>query len=308
MKIAVIGAGFVGATAAQRLIERDLGEVVLYDIVEGLPQGKALDMMESSPIWGFESRVVGTNDPKDLAGSDIVVITSGIARQPGMSRDDLLERNAGIVASVADHLREQAAQAVVIVVTNPVDILTHLTALKVGTPKERICGMGGVLDSGRFRYFIAMELGVARADVDAMVLGGHGDEMVPLPRFATVNGVSIESLLSQEQIQKLVARTRDGGAEIVRYLKKGSAYYAPAAAIAQMVESVVRDQKRLLPCSAWCSGQYGITGQFVGLPVVLGRSGVERIVELPLNATEIKELQASGAHVAAKVAKLQIGG
>ncbi|QSR84428.1 malate dehydrogenase [Methylacidimicrobium sp. B4] len=308
MKIAVIGAGFVGSTTAQRLIERNLGEVVLYDIVEGLPQGKALDMMESAPILGFESRVVGTNDPKDLSGSALVVVTSGIARQPGMSRDDLLERNAGIVASVADHLREQAPQAIVIVVTNPVDILTHLTAVKVGTPKERILGMGGILDSSRFRHFIAMELGVAQADVDAMVLGGHGDDMLPLPRFATVNGVSIEALLSQEQIEKLVARTRDGGAEIVRHLKKGSAYYAPAAAITQMVESIVRDQRRLLPCSAWCSGQYGITGQFVGVPVILGREGVEKIVELPLSAAEMKELHTSSAHVASKIAQLQIAG
>ncbi|MDD2676814.1 MAG: malate dehydrogenase [Methylacidiphilaceae bacterium] len=307
MKIAVIGAGFVGATTAQRLVERNLGEVVLYDIVEGLPQGKALDMMESAPIWGFESRVLGTNDPKDLSGSEMVVIASGMARQPGMSRDDLLERNAGIVASVADQVREHANQAMVLVVTNPVDALTHLVAAKVGTPKERIFGMGGILDSARFRHFIATEVGVAHADVDAMVLGGHGDDMVPLPRFATVNGVSIEILLSGDQIQKLVARTRDGGAEIVRYLKKGSAYYAPAAAVAQMVESVARDQKRLLPCSVWCSGQYGITGQFVGLPVILGRSGVEKIVELPLSAAELKELQVSSAHVAAKVAKLQIG-
>ncbi len=306
MKMAVIGAGFVGATTAQRLVERNLGEVVLYDIVEGLPQGKALDMMESAPIWGFESRVIGTNDPKDLSGSELVVITSGIARQPGMSRDDLLERNAGIVASVADHLREQAPQAILIVVTNPVDILTHLAAAKVGTAKERILGMGGILDSGRFRHFLASELGVAQADVDAMVLGGHGDDMVPLPRFATVNGVSIELLLSPERIGKIVERTRGGGAEIVRYLKKGSAYYAPSAAIAQMVESIVRDQKRLLPCSVWCSGQYGITGQFVGLPAILGRAGVEKIVELPLDATEMKELQASSAHVAAKVARMQL--
>jgi malate dehydrogenase len=306
MKIAVIGAGFVGSTTAQRLVERNLGEVVLYDIVEGLPQGKALDMMESAPIWGFESRVLGTNDPKDLSGAEMVVIASGMARQPGMSRDDLLERNAGIVASVADLVHEHAHQAMVIVVTNPVDALTHLVAAKVGTPKERIFGMGGILDSARFRHFIATEMGVAQADVDAMVLGGHGDDMVPLPRFATVNGVSIETLLSADQIQKLVARTRDGGAEIVRYLKKGSAYYAPAAAIAQMVESVARDQKRLLPCSVWCSGQYGITGQFVGLPVILGRAGVEKIVELPLSAAELKELQVSSAHVAAKVAKLQI--
>ncbi|MGD9897457.1 MAG: malate dehydrogenase [Candidatus Methylacidiphilaceae bacterium] len=308
MKIAVVGAGFVGATTAQRLAERNLGDVVLYDIVEGLPQGKALDMMESAPLCGFESRVLGTNDPKDLSGSEIVVVTSGIARQPGMSRDDLLERNAGIVASVAGHLREQAPQAIVIVVTNPVDVLTHLVAVKVGMSKERVFGMGGILDSARFRHFIAIELGVAQADVDAMVLGGHGDDMVPLPRFATVSGVSVETLLSGEQIQKLVARTREGGAEIVRYLKKGSAYYAPSAAIAQMVESVVRDQKRLLPCSVWCSGQYGITGQFAGLPVILGRSGVEKIVELPLSANELKELQASGAHVAANVAKLQLAG
>jgi malate dehydrogenase len=308
MKITVVGAGFVGATTAQRLAEKNLGEIVLHDIVEGMPQGKALDMVESACIEGFESRVTGTNDPADYKGSGVVVITSGLARQPGMSRDDLLAKNAAIVGGVAENVKKHAPDAIVIVVSNPLDVMTYLTAVKTGFPKQKVLGMAGVLDSARFRAFIAMELGVAFQDVDAMVLGGHGDDMVPLARYATVNGIGIEALLPKEKIVALIDRTRNGGAEIVKLLQKGSAYYAPSAAAVQMVKSIVRDEKRLLPCAAWCTGQYGIDGQFVGVPVVLGKGGAEKIVELPLTPEETKALQASAGHVAESVKTLGLDG
>ncbi|QDQ42613.1 malate dehydrogenase (NAD) [Methylacidiphilum kamchatkense Kam1] len=247
MKISVIGAGFVGATTAQRIWEKNLGDVILHDIIEGMPQGKALDMMESAPLLGVESKIVGTNLFEDCANSDIYVITSGLARQPGMSREDLLNRNAEIASGVAENIARFSKNPIVIVVSNPVDVLTYLIALKTKLPKNRVMGMAGVLDSARFRYFIASELGIAPQEVQAMVLGGHGDEMVPLPRFATVSGVSIEHFLSKEKIEQLIKRTRDGGAEIVQLLKKGSAYYAPSAAILEMVESIVKDQKGCYP-------------------------------------------------------------
>ncbi|KIE59404.1 malate dehydrogenase [Methylacidiphilum kamchatkense Kam1] len=306
MKISVIGAGFVGATTAQRIWEKNLGDVILHDIIEGMPQGKALDMMESAPLLGVESKIVGTNLFEDCANSDIYVITSGLARQPGMSREDLLNRNAEIASGVAENIARFSKNPIVIVVSNPVDVLTYLIALKTKLPKNRVMGMAGVLDSARFRYFIASELGIAPQEVQAMVLGGHGDEMVPLPRFATVSGVSIEHFLSKEKIEQLIKRTRDGGAEIVQLLKKGSAYYAPSAAILEMVESIVKDQKRLLPCSAWCEGQYGITGQYVGVPVVLGKNGIEKIVELPLREDELLALQQSARHVASNIKKLNL--
>ena len=304
MKITVVGAGFVGSTTAQRLVEKNLGSVVLHDIIAGMPQGKALDIMQSACVEGFESTLVGTNDPADYAGSDIVVITSGLARQPGMSRDDLLLKNAEIVGGVADNIKRYAPNAIVIVVSNPLDVMTRLVAARTGSPKERVLGMAGVLDSARFRAFVAMELGVAYGDVDAMVLGGHGDDMVPLPRYTTVGGVGIESLLPPEKIEAMIVRTRNGGAEIVKLLQKGSAYYAPSASAVQMVQSIVRDEKRLLPCSAWCTGQYGIKDQFVGVPVILGRHGIERIVELELTPLELQALHASADHVAESVAKL----
>jgi len=306
MKISVIGAGFVGATTAQRIWEKNLGDVFLHDIIEGMPQGKALDMMESAPLLGVESKIVGTNLFEDCANSDIYIITSGLARQPGMSREDLLNRNAEIASGVAENIARFSKNPIVIVVSNPVDVLSYLVALKTKLPKNRVMGMGGVLDSARFRYFIASELGIAPQEVQAMVLGGHGDEMVPLPRFATVSGVSIEHFLSKEKIEQLIKRTRDGGAEIVQLLKKGSAYYAPSAAILEMVESIVKDQKRLLPCSAWCEGQYGITGQYVGVPVVLGKNGIEKILELPLREDELLTLQQSARHVASNIKKLNL--
>jgi len=306
MKITVVGGGFVGATTAQRLAEKELGDVVLHDIVEGMPQGKGLDMMQSACLEGFDSEVKGTNDPADYAGSDIVVITSGLARQPGMSRDDLLIKNAEIVGGVADNVKKYAPNAIVIVVSNPLDVMTYLVGAKTGFPKERVMGMAGVLDSARFRCFIAMELGVSYKDVEAMVLGGHGDDMVPLARYSTVSGIGIEALLPKEKIDAMIVRTRNGGAEIVKLLQKGSAYYAPSAAAVQMVQSIVRDEKRILPVAAYCTGQYGIKGQFVGVPVQLGRKGVEKIIELSLTENELKQLQASASHVAASVEKLGV--
>ena len=305
-KITVVGAGFVGATTAQRLVEKNLGDVVLHDIVEGMPQGKALDMVQSACIEGFESTVTGTNDPADYQGSDVVVITSGLARQPGMSRDDLLFKNAEIVGGVAENVKKYAPEAIVIVVSNPLDVMTYLVGAKTGFPKERVLGMAGVLDSARFRAFVAMELGVAYQDVNAMVLGGHGDDMVPLARYTTVNGIGIEALLPHEKIEAIVARTRNGGAEIVKLLQKGSAYYAPSASAVQMVQSILRDEKRVLPCAAWLTGQYGIENQFVGVPVVLGRKGVEKVIELDLTPDELGQLRASAAHVAESVAKLKL--
>ncbi|SDU00633.1 malate dehydrogenase (NAD) [Verrucomicrobium sp. GAS474] len=303
-KVTVVGAGFVGATAAQRLVEKNLATVVLHDIVPGMPQGKALDLMQSACIEGYESTVTGTNDPADYAGSDIVIVTSGLARQPGMSRDDLLLKNAEIVGSVAENIRKYAPDAIVIVVSNPLDVMTALVAAKTGFPKERVMGMAGVLDSARFRAFIAMELGVAHQDVDAMVLGGHGDDMVPLSRYTTVSGIGIEALLPPEKIAALAERTRNGGAEIVKLLQKGSAYYAPSAAAVAMAQAILRDEKRLLPASAWCTGQYGIENHYVGVPIVLGKEGVEKIVTLDLTAEELKALHASVGRIAESVAKL----
>jgi malate dehydrogenase len=306
MKITVVGAGFVGATTAQRLAEKELGDIVLHDIIEGMPAGKALDMLQSACLENFDSHVTGTNDAADYADSDIVVITSGLARQPGMSRDDLLAKNAEIVGGVADNVKKYAPNAIVIVVSNPLDVMTFLVGAKTGFPRHKVMGMAGVLDSARFRCFIAQELGVSYKDVEAMVLGGHGDDMVPLARYCTVSGIGIEALLPKEKIDAMITRTRNGGAEIVKLLQKGSAYYAPSAAVVQMVQSIVRDEKRILPVAAWCTGQYGIKGQFVGVPVQLGREGVEKIIELKLTPEELGQLQASANHVAASVEKLKL--
>ena len=296
-KITVVGGGFVGATTAQRIAEKNLGDVVLHDIVPDMPKGKALDMMESACIEGFDSLVTGTNDPADYKDSDVVVITSGIARKPGMSRDDLLKTNAGIVGGVAENVKKYAPNAIVIIVSNPLDVMTALAGVKTGFAPNRVMGMAGVLDSARFRCFIAMELGVSHQDVQAMVLGGHGDDMVPLTRYSTVSGICIEDLIPKDRLEALVTRTRNGGAEIVGLLKTGSAYYAPSASVAQMVQSIVRDEKRVLPCAAWCTGQYGIKDMFVGVPCKLGKDGVEQIVELKLGQQELSLLQASANHV-----------
>lgn len=307
MKITVVGAGNVGATAAQRIAERELArEVVLVDIIEGVPQGKGLDMAESAPVEGFDCRIVGANGYDAAAGSDLVVVTAGLARKPGMSRDDLLLKNAAIIRGVCEQVARVAPGAILIMVTNPMDMMTALAFEATGFPFERVMGMGGVLDSARFRCFIAEELEVSVEDVSAFVLGGHGDLMVPLPRYATVAGIPIPELLSEETIDRLVDRTRNGGAEIVGYLKQGSAYYAPSASIAQMVEAIVRDKKRILPCAVRLAGQYGIHDLFVGVPVKLGARGVEAIIEIDLTDEERAALLRSAEHVQAGIAKLAL--
>jgi malate dehydrogenase len=307
MKITVIGAGNVGATTAQRLAEKEFAqEVVLIDVVEGLPQGKGLDMYESAPIEGFDSKVIGSNTYDATTGSDIVVITAGIARKPGMSRDDLQSTNAAIVKSCTENAAAQSPNAIIIVVSNPLDVMTYV-ALKVSTfDRHRVIGMAGVLDSARFRTFISMELNVSVEDVNAFVLGGHGDSMVPLPRYSTVAGIPITELMSKEQVDRLVKRTRDGGIEIVNYLKTGSAYYAPSASVVQMVESIVRDKKRILPCAVWLKGEYGMNDVVVGVPVKLGYAGVEDILQIKLTDEEAAALRKSADDVKANIAKTGI--
>ena len=292
-KISIIGAGNVGATAAHWIAAKEIGDVVLLDIVDGMPQGKALDLLESSPIGYFDSDIKGTNNYEDTKNSDVVMITSGIARKPGMSRDDLISVNAKIVKEVAQNVAKYSPNAIIIVVTNPLDAMVYVASKISGFPKNKVIGMAGVLDSTRFRSFIAKELDVSVEDVDAMVLGGHGDSMVPLPRYSTVNGIPITELLPQEKIDALVKRTRDGGAEIVNLLKTGSAYYAPSAAAAEMVESILKDKKRILPCAAYCSSEYGVNGYFVGVPVKLGRNGVEKVIELKLTLEEMSQFKKS---------------
>ena len=303
-RVTVIGAGNVGATTAQRIIETGLADVILVDIVEGLPQGKALDLAEASPVVGYDVQVTGTNDYADTAGSKIIVVTSGLARQPGMSRDDLVAKNASIVGSVVKQAAAVSPNAIIIVVTNPLDAMCHVAMRASGFPRKRVIGMAGVLDSARFRHFIATELGISARDVRAFVLGGHGDTMVPLPRYSTVGGVPITELLSGERIAQLVDRTRNGGAEIVALLKTGSAYYAPAAAVVVMVEAILLDRRRLLPCAAYLQGEYGIDGLFVGVPVVLGNGGMEKIIEISLSDEEEAALARSAASVRELVEKL----
>lgn len=304
MRVTVVGSGFVGQTTAMRLVQKGLAEVVLIDIIEGLPHGLALDIKESSPIEGFEPNVTGTNDYADTAGSDVVVVTAGFPRQPGMSRMDLLGKNAGIVREVVEKVTPGSPNAIIIVVTNPLDEMTYLASEVSGFPKGRVVGMAGVLDSARLRYFIAEELGVSPIAVEAMTLGSHGESMVPLPRHATVGGKPLTELADEATLERLYQRTRDAGAEIVALLKKGSAYYAPSAAIARMVEAIARDTDELLPVCAWCSGQYGITGVYVGVPVRLSPSGVAEIVELDLNRDELEALRAAAEGIRAKCADL----
>ncbi|MFA0750900.1 MAG: hypothetical protein SLRJCFUN_001303 [Candidatus Fervidibacter sp.] len=297
-KIAVIGAGMVGSSAALKMAQKELGDIVLVDVVEFVAEGKALDMAESSPLEGFDVALVGkTNDYSVIAGSDVVVITAGVARKPGMSRMDLLMTNAGIIEGIAEQIRRYAPDAIVIVVTNPLDVMTYIAWKVTGFPRERVMGQAGVLDSIRMRYFVAQALGVSVKDVQAMVLGSHGDQMVPLPRYTTVAGVPITELLDAETIERINQRTRDGGAEIVNLLKTGSAYYAPGAAVAEMVEAIVRDKKRLLPASVLLQGEYGLREVFIGVPVILGKNGVERIVELRLTEEELHALHRSAEEV-----------
>ena len=292
-KVTVIGAGNVGATTAQRIAEAGLADVVLIDIVEGLPQGKGLDLAEAAPVVAHDAAVLGTNDYADTAGSDVIVVTSGLARQPGMSRDDLLTKNAGIVRSVVEQAAGSLPEAIIVVVTNPLDAMCHVAMDASGFPRERVIGMAGVLDSARFRTFIARELGVSVEDTHAFVLGGHGDTMVPLSRYSTVAGVPITELLPADRVQALEERTANGGAEIVGLLKTGSAFYAPAAGAFEMVEAILLDRKRVLPCAVRLQGEFGVDGLFVGVPVVLGRSGMERVFEIELTDDERAAFQRS---------------
>jgi malate dehydrogenase len=286
-KITVVGAGNVGATTAQRIAEKELArQVVLVDVAEGIPQGKGLDQWQSAPIEGFDSRVIGTNGYEATAGSDVVVITAGIARKPGMSRDDLLNTNAGIVKQVSEQIRATSPEAVVIVVSNPLDVMCWVAKEVTGFPRERVIGMAGVLDTGRYRAFLAEAMDVSVRDIQAMVLGGHGDTMVPLISYTSVSGIPVTQLLDRDKLDAIVARTRAGGAEIVKHLKTGAAYYAPSAGATQMVEAIVNDQKRILPCAAYLEGEYGMSGHFLGVPCKLGRRGIEAILEVELTDDE----------------------
>ncbi len=296
-KITVVGAGFVGSTCAHWAASKELGDVVLVDINEGSAKGKALDLFEASPVEGFDSRVIGTSDYKDTAGSDIVIITAGLPRKPGMSRDDLLASNAKIMKSVCEGIRENAPNSTVIVVSNPLDAMAMVAKETLGFPKERIIGMAGILDSARFRSFIAEETGISVKDIQAFVLGGHGDTMVPMPRHCSLGGVPLTEMLSQEKIDAIVERTRKGGAEIVGLLKTGSAYYAPSASAVEMAEAILKDQNRILPCAAFLEGEYGIEGMFIGVPCQLGKNGLEKVIELKLNDEEKAGLENSRKHV-----------
>ena len=303
-KVTVVGAGNVGATAAQRIAEADLADVVMVDVAGDLAAGKALDMMESAPVLGFNARIEGGSDYAPTAGSDVCVVTAGIARKPGMSRDDLLRTNAGITRQVIEQLVRHSPDTILIMVTNPLDAMCEVARRVSGFPRERVFGMAGVLDAARMRYFIAAELGVSVEDVDAFVLGGHGDTMVPLPRYATVNGVPLPQLLPAERIEAINQRTRDGGIEIVNYYKTGSAYYAPAAASYEMVAAVLHDKKKILPCAVLLQGEYGLHDLFVGVPVKLGQGGVEQVIELELTAEERTALDRSAEAVRSLVASL----
>jgi len=296
-KITVVGAGNVGATTAQRLAERDYADLVLVDIVDGMPQGKALDLNESGPVVGYEASVTGTNGYEETSGSEIVVITSGFPRKPGMSRDDLLSKNKEIVGGVCAEVTKRSPDAIVIVVTNPLDAMCHVALDVTGFPRQRVIGMAGVLDSARFRTFLAWECGVSTRDVTGFVLGGHGDTMVPVLSNTNVAGIPITQLVEAARLEEIVQRTRDGGAEVVKLLKSGSAFYAPAAATAEMVDAIVLDQKRVLPCAALCQGEYGLQDLFVGVPVKLGRDGVEEIIEIELSESERGQLDTSAGAV-----------
>jgi len=296
-KITVVGGGNVGATTAQRLAERDYADIVLVDIVEGMPQGKALDLNQAGPVVGYEANVTGTNGYDETSGSDIVVITSGLPRKPGMSRDDLLAANKEIVQSVTKEIAQRSPDSIIICVTNPLDAMCHVTLEVSEFPRQRVIGMAGILDSARFRTFLAWELRVSVRDVTGFVLGGHGDTMVPVTSYTNVAGIPITQKIDKARLEEIVQRTRDGGAEVVKLLKAGSAFYAPAAAVAEMVDSILLDQKRVLPCAAYCDGEFGIDKLFVGVPVRLGRDGVEEIIEIDLSDEEKKALQSSAAAV-----------
>jgi malate dehydrogenase len=307
MKITVIGAGKVGATTAQRIVDKQLAnEVVLVDIIEGVPQGKALDMFEATPVEKTDVRIVGSNGYDETANSDIVVITAGIPRKPGMSRDDLTNTNMSIVKACTASAAAKSPNAIIIVVSNPLDVMTYVAMKVSGFARHRVLGMGGVLDAALFRSFIALELNVSVEDVNAFVLGGHGDSMVPLPRYSTVAGIPITELMNKETVDRLVKRTRDGGIEIVNFLKTGSAYYAPSSSTVAMVEAIVKDKKRILPCAAWLQGEYGLRDTFVGVPVKLGKKGIEEIIQIKLNAEEQAALNKSAEDVKGMIGKLAL--
>ena len=307
MKITVIGAGNVGATTAQRLVDKELAnEVVLVDVIEGLPQGKGLDMYEATPVEGADVKVVGSNSYAETANSDIVIITAGIARKPGMTREQLQDTNAEIVKDVTEKAVAASPKAILLVVSNPLDVMTYVAMKVSGFERHRVIGMAGILDTARFRTFIAMELNVSVEDVSAFVLGGHGDSMVPPPRYSSVAGIPITELMPKETIDRLVKRTRDGGIEIVNYLKTGSAYYAPASAAVQMAEAIVKDKKRVLPCAVWLQGEYGIRDTVVGVPIKLGKNGVEEIIQIKLNDEEQAALNKSAAGVKENIGKLKL--
>jgi malate dehydrogenase len=306
-KITVVGAGNVGATAAQRLAEKNLARsVVLVDVVDGIPQGKGLDQWESAPIEGFDTRVIGANDYGPAAGSEVFIVTAGIARKPGMSRDDLVRTNADIVKQVSEQIKQASPNAIVVVVSNPLDVMCWVTKQVTGFPRERVFGMAGVLDTARYRSFLAQALDVSVEDIQAMVLGGHGDTMVPLISYTTVSGIPVSQLLDKATLDKIVDRTRNGGAEIVAFLKTGSAYYAPSAAAVQMVESIALDKKRVLPCAAWLEGEYGLSGIYCGVPCKLGRSGLEQILEVKLTAEEKAALEKSASAVKETMAAVKL--
>jgi malate dehydrogenase len=303
-KIALIGAGNIGGTLAHLCALKQLGDVVVYDVVEGMPQGKALDLAESGPIEGFDASLKGTNQISDIAGADVCIVTSGLARKPGMSRDDLLGINAKIISEVGTGIKTNAPNAFVIVLTNPLDAMVTLMKRVTGFPKQKVIGMAGVLDSARYRTFLAMELGVSVNSVEALVLGGHGDDMVPVRSSCTVGGVPVERLLSAERLDAIEARTRQAGGEIVALLKTGSAFYSPASAAIRMAESYLYDRKEILPCAAYLEGEYGLSGLYVGVPVQIGAGGIEKVIEVPLNDKEKKEIEVSASHVAELVGAL----
>ena len=305
-KISIIGAGFVGATAAHWAAEKELGDVVLVDILEGIPQGKALDLFQASPVEGFDARVIGSNAYEETRDSDVVIVTSGVPRKPGMSREDLLEINKKIIESVVAQVVERSPKAILMMVTNPLDTMTYLAFKKSGFPKQRVMGMAGILDTARFKAFIAMELNVSVEDIQALLLGGHGDEMVPLPRYTTISGIPLSQLLPKETIDKLVDRTRKGGGEIVNLLKTGSAFYAPSAAAIQMTEAILKDKKRILPCCVYLDGEYGLKDICFGVPVKLGASGVESIIELQLTEEEKKLVAKSAESVKKSITELKL--
>jgi len=306
-KITVVGAGHVGATAAQRIAERELArEVVLVDILEGVPQGKALDQWESAPVEGFDTMVTGAQSYEDTAGSGVYVVTAGLARKPGMSRDDLLQKNTQIIAGVAEQIKLHSPDAIIVMVTNPLDVMAYVAKEVAGFPRERVIGMAGILDTARFRSFIAMELDVSVEDIQALVLGGHGDSMVPIVSTVSVGGIPLTQLMAADRIEALVARTRKGGGEIVKLLGTGSAYYAPSSGAVQMVEAIARDKMRVLPCAAWLEGEFGLDGLFLGVPCKIGRGGLEGVIEVELSGEERSALEASAASVRGTMELVQL--